>query len=108
MSKYTLIRSRKAAFLSQSGRCFYCKKPMWQSDPEEFSRAHGMSLRIAKQYQCTAEHLVARQDGGRDARENIVAACVFCNRGRHRMTLAPPPEQFQKIVIKRISQGRWN
>lgn len=57
---------------------------MWESDPESFARHHGISSATAKRFQCTAEHLVARQDGGKDTAANIVAACAYCNHGRHK------------------------
>ncbi|WP_254782667.1 HNH endonuclease, partial [Lysobacter sp. yr284] len=31
---------------------------------------------------CTAEHLIARHEGGRNRRENIAAACWLCNQRR--------------------------
>ncbi|MDR6535601.1 HNH endonuclease [Variovorax soli] len=34
-------------------------------------------------FECTAEHKIACQDGGKDTRANIVAACWHCNHQRH-------------------------
>jgi 5-methylcytosine-specific restriction endonuclease McrA len=50
---------------------------------------------------CTAEHLVARMDGGRDTRDNIVAACRRCNAARHQLGLgpAPDPTTHQMLVL---------
>ena len=47
------------AFYAQSGRCFYCGLPMWLTAPSEL----GLKASKARAFQCTAEHLVAQQDG---------------------------------------------
>jgi 5-methylcytosine-specific restriction endonuclease McrA len=52
--------------------------------------------------------LVARQDGGKDTAENIVAACWFCNSRRHRRTSAMAPEAFKKLVSKRKKLHKWH
>lgn len=70
----TLIKSRSTAFERQGSRCYYCDFPMWRGSIEHFARLHGITLGQARQFQCTAEHLHARQDGGGDGRSNIVAA----------------------------------
>lgn len=103
-----LVRHRKSAFIAQSHRCFYCDFPMWQSDCKSFAQAHNITLSQAKWFQCTAEHLEARQDGGKDAAENIVAACQWCNQRRHKRKLAPSPNAYRQLVQKRLSKGRWH
>lgn len=60
----TLIKSRSTAFERQGGRCYYCDFPMWRGSIEHFARLYGITLGQARQFQCTAEHLLARQDGG--------------------------------------------
>lgn len=97
MSTRSLRRFRAAAFVRQHGRCYYCKKPMWLHDPAAFGAEHGVTPRQARQLRCTAEHLRARQDGGRDTRDNIVAAHLACNRGRHRRKVPPSPERWKEI-----------
>lgn len=62
----TFIKSRSTAFERQKGRCFYCDDPMWRGALEPFTHLHRITLGQAHQLQCTAEHLVARQDGGKD------------------------------------------
>ena len=69
-----IVSLRKLAFVKQAGRCYYCDIPMTPS-ANGAPRPHWRS--------CTAEHLVARQDGGEDSAENVVAACHYCNRRRH-------------------------
>ena len=80
-----IIKShRKSAFTQQNGKCCYCGFHMWQDSAESFAKLHGITVKQARHFQCTAEHLQARQDGGRDVRENIAAACIRCNKLRHR------------------------
>lgn len=104
----SLVRSRTHAFSDQSGRCFYCGTPMWADNPLEFAAEHGITLRQAKLLQCTGEHLTARQDGGSSARSNIVAACRFCNAGRHRRKDPSPPDRFKEMVRRRMEKRRWH
>ncbi|WP_245851516.1 HNH endonuclease [Pseudomonas segetis] len=58
-------------------------------------------------FQCTAEHLRARQDGGKDSSLNIAAACKRCNRLRHSRKTAPSPSDYQRFVQKRLNTGGW-
>ncbi|HEL7629420.1 TPA: HNH endonuclease [Stenotrophomonas maltophilia] len=95
---------RTSAFYAQSGRCFYCGLPMWLAAPSEL----GLKPRKARAFQCTAEHLVAQQDGGRDVFGNVVAACRLCNLRRHqRPTPAPSPEAYRVRVQQRMAKGTW-
>ena len=103
-----LVRPRPHAFANQSGRCYYCGMPMWADDPQEFANQHGITLGQAKRFQCTGEHLVARQDGGSSGRSNIVAACLYCNKGRHSRKNPLPPDRYMQLVQKRIKLGRWH
>lgn len=80
----SLARARTVAYTRQSGGCFYCALAMWLDNPLEFASKYGITLGQAKRFQCTAEHLEARQDGGTAFQSNIVAACRFCNQHRHR------------------------
>lgn len=104
MSNKRLKTLRVHAFHAQAGRCFYCGLPMWLSSPDEL----GLKPRKARSFQCSAEHLVAQQDGGKDIPGNVVAAHIRCNQGRHkRPTPAPSPEAFRTLVQKRLAMGRW-
>ena len=99
---------RRNAFLEQSGRCFYCSAEMWLTQPDRFASRHGISEREARRFRCTAEHLVARSEGGSDARTNIVAACKFCNSIRHQTRCAPEPTAYVQYVQRRLRAGRWH
>lgn len=101
-------KQRLTAFKKQSGRCYYCKSPMWQNNPEEFAIKHGISKSAAARFQCTAEHLLARCDGGKDQESNIVAACLFCNKTRHHKRKNPPnPTEYRKYIKNRLNKGKW-
>jgi len=88
--------SRQIAFNRQDGKCYYCRLRMW------FSGATGPT-----QLRCTAEHLIARSEGGSAALSNIVAACRHCNQTRHKRKNPPPPERYQAEVQRRIARGGW-
>jgi hypothetical protein len=105
LSKKTLKTLRIRSFHAQRGRCYYCGGPMWLSSPDEL----GLRPRSSRPYQCTAEHLQARQDGGKDVAGNVVAACHLCNLRRHqRPTPAPPAEVYRVQVQRRVAQGKWH
>jgi 5-methylcytosine-specific restriction endonuclease McrA len=106
MSKIRKLRD--ACFCSQDGRCHYCDAPMWQREPAHFARKHGITESLARVLQATAEHLKPRCEGGYDDATNIVAACLFCNRHRHRTRTALPPERFKDKVRNRLAAGRWH
>jgi 5-methylcytosine-specific restriction endonuclease McrA len=108
MSSKTLVNHRKSAFIAQSGHCFYCKLPMWESDVESFAKARKISPSQAKLFKCTAEHLKARKDGGKDTKQNIVAACHNCNQKRHHIKVAPSPDDYRQLVQLGLSSGCWH
>ena len=105
-----LTKLRHKAYTNQHCRCCYCSYPMWEKDPEEFAKRHSLTKAQALLLQCTAEHLLARQDGGVDTARNIAAACAFCNRARHarRVNKAPDPESYRAHVARRIAKGGWH
>jgi len=82
-------RNREHARRAQGGICIYCRQPMGKD--------------------VTAEHLVARMDGGRNTRGNIAAACRCCNAGRHALFPrgAPDPETYQAFVLLMGKAGLW-
>lgn len=100
-------RHRHSAFIKQSGKCYYCNLPMWESDLASYAVEHNITIPQAKLLRCTAEHLLARTDGGKDQADNIVAAHLWCNRKRHARKLAPPPREYRHLVQQRLSKGRW-
>ena len=102
-----LAKRRRAAANAQSLRCHYCGLPMWESDPNGFAKRYRLSRAQATLLRSTAEHLVARCDGGSDAPSNIVAAHEYCNRLRHTRRNPAPPQRYQEFVLARMRAGRW-
>lgn len=98
---------RHSAFIKQSGKCYYCNFPMWESDPASYAVKHNVTLAQTKLLKCSAEHLLPLTDGGLDQAENIVAACIWCNRKRHARKSAPSPKEYRHLVQQRLSRGRW-
>ncbi len=94
---------RRQAFERQAGRCYYCRLPIWTKDPEAFALSQAISLKSAKQLQC-----IPRQNGGTDAKANIVAACAYCNRRRHSRKIARLPEKHKAHVKARMAKKRWH
>lgn len=99
------LRSEAASI--QSFRCFYCRLPMWEGNPTPFIKRFGLSERQSKYFQCTAEHLKAQCDGGKDTKANIAAACRHCNQTRHRATKPLEPAEFQKRALRGVGKGGW-
>lgn len=99
--------ARDAAYKAQGGRCCYCNLPMWRSTPQELAPL-GLRPKTATPLRCTAEHLVARQDGGGNARSNISAACWLCNVRRHRRKNPPAPEAYREFVQRKMAKGTWH
>lgn len=107
-SKNKLKNLRKQATQRQGGRCFYCERPMWDTNPQEFIVHYGISPGLAKRFQCTAEHVEARRDGGKDVAPNIVAACLFCNTTRHKAKHPVDAAEHASLVRSRLAKGRWH
>lgn len=106
--KKTIQKRRAVAFKQQQGRCHYCTTIMWLETPSELAE-FGVPAKRAQKLQCTAEHLVARQDGGNDAAQNIVAACLTCNLRRHRYhKSAPSSENYLTAVRSAVRRGDWH
>lgn len=103
-----LKKIRIAKMLAQGGRCYYCGKPMWVEYPEWFRAATGCASRNVGLFQCTAEHLHPRSEGGKDTPDNIVAACRFCNATRHKAKVPKTPALYRSLVRERVAKGRWN
>ena len=58
-------KKRLFAFNKQKGRCYYCGAPMWLDNLSVFMSKYGIRKKQAQSLKCTAEHLLARQDGGK-------------------------------------------
>ena len=96
---------RLQAFQHQQGRCWYCGVQMWHQDPAELP---GIPVKSAWRLRCTAEHLLAQCDGGRDEASNVVAACAHCNHTRHKRKNPPQPDLYLADIRKRIARGGWH
>lgn len=103
-----IVKHRQNAFNSQQGRCCYCGMPMWLHHPDEVAGILGVKPRTVSGLKCTAEHLVARQNGGKDTKTNIVAACRTCNGRRHRAAEPLSPPEYRQKVQGRLQAGKWH
>ncbi|TAU07808.1 hypothetical protein ELI55_24620 [Rhizobium ruizarguesonis] len=108
MRSNKLKNLRIQAAQQQSWLCFYCRLPMWNTNPESYSLHYGISSGLAKRFQCTAEHVQARCEGGKDVAQNIVAACRFCNNARHKAKCPPDAMTHASVVRRRLAKGRWH
>lgn len=106
--KNRISRHREAAAELQKGRCIYCGVLMCRGNPGEFAASFGLRPSHAVQLSCTAEHLTAQIDGGRNSISNIAAACRYCNQKRHRRKQPPDPEAFHRLVRGRVQSGKWH
>jgi len=104
MSK-SIKNKRHAAYVAQSCRCFYCTAPMWEGGPDQFALKYGITLRQARLLCCTAEHLTPRSEGGSNAAENIAAACLHCNRTRHRAHKPLASHAYLRLVRSRVREA---
>ena len=105
-----LCALRESAFSAQGHLCFYCRHPMWRKGAQAFAVAHGISCEQAELFRLTAEHLTAQMDDGPTIASNIVAACRFCNQGRHALfpSAAPDPETYSSFVLLSVAAGLWH
>lgn len=57
----------------------------------------------------SSSRLDARQDQGADIRENIAAACLWCNHQRHQgCGKAPDPSSWRTTIRARVNPGTWH
>lgn len=105
-NNHKLRRFRKVAARKQNHRCHYCDAPMWTKNAWAFAERHGLRLEDCVHFQCTAEHVVARRDGGAEVR-NIVAACRHCNLMRHAAEAPLPADLYRAQVQQHIAELRW-
>ncbi|AMK24413.1 HNH endonuclease [Sphingobium sp. TKS] len=106
MTKLQKIRQNQVK--AQAGCCYYCEQPMWLENVTRFAKKYRLSAKRAAFLRATAEHLIARSEGGKDREANIVAACHYCNWQRHRAQTALEPAEFMKRVRIRLAHGRWH
>src|SRR5688500_4930831 len=88
----SLARTRSRPYHQQNGLCCYCDLPMVEGSPH-----HNL-------FACTAEHVVARQDGGSDAETNIVAAHYYCNTKRHARKKPKSADAYRVFVKSRLAK----
>jgi HNH endonuclease len=105
MSTFSALR--RDAAVRQGNRCHYCSLPMWEGNKRSFCKSTGLTRRQASLLRATAEHLLPRSEGGPDDKENIAAACLFCNRSRHQVARPLTANEYKKLVAGRISSGQW-
>lgn len=91
-SNITIIHLRRLAAKRQANRCYYCNRIMGKTP----------------QMRCTAEHLVARGDRGKDSKANIVAACKFCNSMRHRSFAHLAVADYRRVVRQQVDCKHWH
>lgn len=91
-SPVKIIHLRRFAAKKQAHHCYYCTRLMT-------SRA---------QLQCTAEHLIARSDSGKDSKSNIVAACKSCNAMRHRIYPQLTAGEYALAVRNLVELNHWH
>jgi len=100
-------RLRDQAARRQSGCCYYCELPMCIGSEDEFAQTHGLRRSSIAGLKCTAEHLVAKCEGGSTDASNIVAAHRCCNAIRHRCKNPLDPMRYKARVRGRTRAGRW-
>jgi hypothetical protein len=103
-----LTKIRNDKMRAQKGLCYYCDVPMWLEELSDYCRVFGLSANRAGCFRCTAEHLRARSDGGRDTIGNVVAACRFCNLTRHRALRPLAASAYRDLVRRQLNKGRWH
>jgi 5-methylcytosine-specific restriction endonuclease McrA len=103
----SLVKHRHAAYLRQGERCWYCNCPMWETDAAAFAARLRITSKLARLLQCTSEHLIPKSDGGKAVATNIVAACRYCNNGRHKARMPSPADAMLIRVRRLVAQGRW-
>lgn len=106
-SKNRIQSLRHQAYDRQGGRCYYCGVCMWLASPTELPGAPEKSS-VWLRLRCTAEHLVAQSEGGRDKSDNIAAACALCNHTRHKRKQPLEPLAYQAEVRRRMKRGAWH
>lgn len=106
--RQSLKKVRTNAYHHQNKKCYYCGHPMWSSSLENFAKSHKISPKQAKHFQCTGEHLMPHGEGGNAKQKNIVAACDFCNKKRHKTKKALSATLYKQKVQSRVSKGAWN
>jgi 5-methylcytosine-specific restriction endonuclease McrA len=83
--------TRKFVRKRAGGCCEYCRLPQQQSE-----LAHHI------------EHIVARQHGGQDARDNLALACSRCNRQKGPNLSGIDPVSHDVVALFHPRRERWD
>ena len=109
MKKRTSLKNlRSNAFKRQGGLCFYCCMPMWEKNQQAFADRYGLTWKQSRIFQCTGEHLTPHSLGGPASPRNIVAACLHCNKSRHKHGGQRTAEAHMHYVRARMKCGGWH
>lgn len=84
MNKKSKRLLKQKLYDKQRGVCFYCERKMVKLT---WNNAHN-------ERQATLDHIVPLSKGGEDAEDNIVCACIRCNRDKADMM----PMDFLKEI----------
>lgn len=103
-------KRRFACYERQEGKCYYCNFDMLtefhaQDDRRELLEQYNIVKSLLKTLVCTSEHLVQQHEGGTFKKENIAAACAFCNVSRPKLMSS---DQYKNYVSMRVEQGTWH
>ena len=99
---------RDSSLQRQRGRCFHYGVFLAPAKLEAFAKRFKLSPDQIRPLQCTAKHLKARKDGGKDEPENIVAARRKCNEDRHAHGNDFSPDKHKAQIAKQIAQHKWH
>jgi 5-methylcytosine-specific restriction endonuclease McrA len=99
MSASSLRSARDRAATRQDGLCHYCELPMLLPTSP--------ASKTMPAFVPSAEHLIARSEGGGNEAWNIVAAHAICNQQCHKRALPLPPDIYKDLVKSRLT-GRWH
>ena len=98
-----ITSKRRRALIQQSHCCYYCGFPMWEGNPEQFARLHKITRGQARWLQSTVEHVEPKQSGGKNTKQNIVAACLRCNSQRHVGKRNPAADAYRQVVQRAVT-----
>jgi HNH endonuclease len=98
-----IAKYRNAAASKQNWICYYCEKPMGGKGSPFYKLTSENNSNLS----ATAEHLLARQDGGPDSPDNIVATHKICNRRRHICKQPKLPKYHLMHVRRCVLRGGW-
>lgn len=106
IKKQTEESEKKRPPNNKAGAASIACWPMRDARPEKFTAHYGIAAGLAKRFRCTAEHVEARRDGGKDVAPNIVAACLFCNATRHKPKHPVEAAKHASVLRSRMAKGR--